>query len=176
MLLEHTREGAKMHKYKFCPLCGQRLLPGIFSNKKRSYCCKCHYIRYENPLPSAAAIAQLNGQILLIKRSVNPGKGLWTLPAGFIEAGETPEQACLRELYEETAMRGEVVALINAYHEYADVYGDILNLIYYVELCPGSPQAGDDVEAVCFVPLAKVGDLGFHCFNLGFQQFRNLNL
>ncbi len=159
-----------MKKYKYCPFCARPLLPGIFSNKKRAFCSNCNYVRYENPLPSVAAIALLNGQILLIRRAVEPGKGLWTLPAGFIEKGETPEQACLRELYEETAMRGEVRRLINAYHDYTGIYGDILNLVYYVRLYPGLPQAGDDADAVCLLPLGKMGDLGFRSFNLALGQ------
>lgn len=161
-----------MLKYRFCPLCGHNLRAGFLVDRERSYCPACGYVRYENPLPSVAAIAQLDGHIVIIKRSVDPGKGLWTLPAGFIEVAETPQQACLRELNEETGMKGTVIGLIDAYHELADVYGDILNLIYYVELFPGVPQAGDDVEAVTMVPAREVGDLGFQCFNRGYEEFR----
>ena len=71
----------------------------MLEGRKRLFCPKCGKIYYENPIPVVAVIARDNqGRILLIKRKVEPCKGEWALPSGFMEIEETPVQAVLREL------------------------------------------------------------------------------
>lgn len=159
-----------MNSFTYCPYCAHKLLKGNFGDRQRNYCPECSFVHYLNPLPATVAIAQLENKILLIKRGFDPGKGLWTLPSGFMEAGETPEQCCLRELKEETGMEGEIIRLINVYHEFSKMYGDVLNIAYYVKLIPGIPEAGDDADNVALVPINEVTDLGFRTFNLAFQE------
>lgn len=70
-------------------------------NRHRYVCDKCEFIFYENPRIIAGCIPVYGQKILLCKRAIEPRLGYWTLPAGFMENGETTEQAALRETYEE---------------------------------------------------------------------------
>jgi ADP-ribose pyrophosphatase YjhB (NUDIX family) len=160
-----------MAKYKYCPLCAHPLQVGWVESRQRSYCPQCDFIHYENPLPTVVALGLLDDQILLIQRGLEPRKGLWTLPSGFIEKGESPENACLRELLEESGMTGQIQQLIGVYHVDSSLYGDLISLIYYVHLNPGHPIAGDDAADAALVPVSQVTDLGFVSFNHAFQQF-----
>ena len=70
-------------------------------NRHRYVCDKCEFIFYENPRIIAGCIPVYGEKVLLCKRAIEPRLGYWTLPAGFMENGETTEQAALRETYEE---------------------------------------------------------------------------
>lgn len=160
-----------MSKYQYCPLCSHPLEVGWVESRHRSFCPHCHFIHYENPLPTVVALGLLDEQVLLIKRGMLPRQGLWTLPSGFIEKGESPENACLRELLEESGMTGSIQQLLGAYHADSALYGDLISLVYYVQLHPGHPVAGDDAADAALVPISQVTDLGFASFNHAFQQF-----
>ena len=77
-------------------------------NLKRYYCPECDTIFYTNPNVVVGALCIRNGKILMAKRNINPRKGLWTLPAGFMENAETLQDGALRETYEETGSKAEV--------------------------------------------------------------------
>lgn len=161
-----------MQTFIFCPLCSEKLQEDVIENRKRQFCPQCQYVHYINPIPATVAIGERDSQILLIKRGMEPMKGLWTLPSGFIEAAEPPEAGCLRELLEETGMKGTIENLTGVFHEYSNMYGDVLNIVYYVKLDEGIPIAGDDAEDVALVPIGEIGDLGFRCFNQAFGDFK----
>lgn len=161
----------RLFAYTYCPQCGQPLKKRLCSRRLRKYCPACDFVHYVNPLPAAVAIAEQGSELLLIKRSLPPGEGLWTFPSGFMEAGETPEKACLRELKEETGMVGEIQKLVGIYHAYSQIYGDVLNLCYQVKLVAGTLTAGDDAAAVRLVPVSGLRDLGFQSFNRAFKDY-----
>lgn len=163
-----------MRKFIYCPFCAHELEAGIIDNKERQFCPQCNFIHYENPLPTTVCIGELEGNVLLIKRGIEPLKGKWTLPSGFVELGETPEAGCLRELKEETGMTGDIANLIGVYHANSRVYGDIISTIYHVKLNPGQPVAGDDADDVKLVPIEMVDDLVFTAFNHAFARFKDI--
>lgn len=136
-----------MKKWLYCPLCKGSL------KKQKNYikCSNCNWHHYHNPLPSVAIFAMNEkGEILLIKRGIEPGKGRWALPSGFIETGETPEQTVIRELKEETGLNGTVADFLGVHIESTDVYGDVLLLGYKVELRGGKLKADSDTADVKF--------------------------
>jgi ADP-ribose pyrophosphatase YjhB (NUDIX family) len=161
-----------LHSFIYCPLCSEILQEDIIENRQRQFCTQCHYIHYINPIPAIISIGERDGKILLIKRGMEPMKGLWTLPGGFMEAAETPEAGCLRELFEETGMRGTIKNLIGVFHEFSQMYGDVLCIFYHVKLDDGTPAAGDDADNADLVPVDDVGDLGFICFNQAFGHYK----
>lgn len=98
---------------RFCPQCGcadlaQRVPEG--DTHARLICGGCQYIHYVNPKIIAGCIIEQEGKYLLCQRAIPPRPGTWTLPAGFMESGETTEQAALREVWEETGVRAEIVS------------------------------------------------------------------
>jgi ADP-ribose pyrophosphatase YjhB (NUDIX family) len=92
---------------KFCPECGdpvtQRIPAG--DNRLRFVCAHCETIHYQNPRIVAGCLPVWGDQVLLCRRAIEPRRGLWTLPAGFMENGETVQQAAERETFEEACAR-----------------------------------------------------------------------
>ena len=76
---------------------------------KRYCCADCHMIFYTNPNMVVGALCIRHDKILMAKRNINPRKGLWTLPAGFMENAETLEEGALRETFEETCSKAEAI-------------------------------------------------------------------
>ena len=87
----------------YCSQCGRAITVKIPSgdNRERHVCEHCEIIHYQNPRIIAGCIPFVGERVLLCKRAIEPRHGLWTLPAGFMENGETTVQGALRECYEE---------------------------------------------------------------------------
>ena len=149
-----------MKEYSYCPLCAAPLQRGAIDGKERKYCPGCGFIDYKNPLPVALAVPVKDGKFLLIKRGVPPLKGTWGSPSGFVEIGETPQEACLRELKEETGVSGEIVKLIGVDRiEDREVYGDMLVIRYLVRVTGGELVPGkEEVEDARFFDVSELPD------------------
>ena len=97
---------------KFCCNCAspvvKRVPPG--DNLPRWVCDQCGEIHYENPRVVVGSIPEFEGKLLLCRRAIEPRYGYWTLPAGFMENGETTAQAALRETLEEAGAQVELGA------------------------------------------------------------------
>ncbi len=162
-----------MYTFHFCPVCGKILQKRPRDPRDLDWCADCGYVHYKNPLPAAVAIVEREGELLLILRGMPPEKDKWTFPSGFMEAGESPEEACLRELKEETGLTGEIVDLLGVYHEPSEMYGDVLNIFFVVRPEPGSvPVAGDDAADVRYVPVEEIGDIAFASFRQAFAEYK----
>ena len=153
-----------MRDYVYCPFCATPMERRESKRGLRNKCPSCGFTQYKNPLPSVGAIAVKDGEVLLIQRGVEPAKGAWVFPTGFIDQGESPPEACLRELREETGLEGKIVRIIEAYAEEADIYGHILVIMYLVEVTGGELRPGDDAADARFFPPERLPDLLFNCF------------
>lgn len=103
---------------KFCCLCGAETI-----NKKpdgddkiRAVCSKCQHVHYQNPKVVNACIIEHQGKILLGKRTIEPRKGCWNVPAGFMENGESTRCGAIREVREEVCAELESVTLFGVYN------------------------------------------------------------
>lgn len=151
-----------MKKFTFCPACQGKLTPMIEDNNHLMYCRECSGKYYTNPLPSAVAfVRNLRGDILLVKRGVEPGIGKWALPSGFIEENELPEQAVVRELLEETGVQGSIERLVGVYTEPTKLYGNVLLIAYVLNLTGGRLRAGSDCRNAKFYPADRLPDIPF---------------
>jgi ADP-ribose pyrophosphatase YjhB (NUDIX family) len=92
---------------KFCSVCGTEVRVGIpgGDNRPRHICDRCGTIHYHNPKVVAGCIAHWEDQVLMCRRAIEPRHGLWTVPAGFMENGETTYEGALRETVEEANAR-----------------------------------------------------------------------
>lgn len=97
----------------FCSECGARVELKIpeADNRHRHICIQCKTIHYRNPKIVAGCIPEWNDKILLCKRAIEPRYGLWTLPAGYMEIGESTVEAAVRETLEEANARVQVLDL-----------------------------------------------------------------
>jgi ADP-ribose pyrophosphatase YjhB (NUDIX family) len=102
----------------FCSNCGQKLQvripPG--DHFPRHVCDACSTIHYQNPKLVVGCVPEHDGRILICKRAIEPRRGYWTIPAGFMENGETLQQAAARECYEEALARVEIGSLLTVAH------------------------------------------------------------
>ena len=100
---------------RFCSVCGhsveRRIPPG--DNRERDCCQHCGTIHYVNPRPVVGTIPVLQDCVLLCRRAIEPRYGKWTLPAGFMEIGETTAEGALRETLEEAGARIELGPLFS---------------------------------------------------------------
>ena len=101
----------------FCSSCAGALISEIPTgdNRFRHVCLNCGHIHYLNPRVIVGCIAVWGGKILLCRRNIEPKFGLWTIPAGFLELGETMEEGALRETYEESLAKVEITDLFGLY-------------------------------------------------------------
>ena len=83
----------------FCPNCGAKIVIRVPDGDSlpRHVCSSCGAIHYRNPLMVIGSIPEWDDQVLLCRRAIEPRHGFWTLPAGFMELGETVAQAAIRE-------------------------------------------------------------------------------
>ena len=98
---------------KHCKVCGGAAVYSMPAddNRERATCTVCHTIHYENPLNVVGTLPVWGDQVLLCRRNIEPRYGLWTLPAGFMELGETVAEGALRETVEEAGAHIELQGL-----------------------------------------------------------------
>jgi 8-oxo-dGTP diphosphatase len=137
---------------KFCPQCGTALQQETVADRVRPVCPGCGFIFYLNPIVAAGTLVERDGRVALVKRGVEPGRDLWGLPAGYVEADETAEEAAVRETREETHLGVELEGLLDALSFGVEPDRGVL-LIYAANLVSGSLEAGDDaLDARWFGP------------------------
>ena len=101
---------------KHCKNCGEKVvyrLPDDGDTRQRAVCPRCQTIHYENPLNVVGTVPHLGNKVLLCKRNIEPRRGKWTLPAGFMELHETTAQGAARETLEEAGAQFEMEALFS---------------------------------------------------------------
>lgn len=99
----------------YCSHCGQPVATRVPAgdNRPRDVCGKCGTVHYVNPKLVVGCVPEHQGQILLCRRAIEPRLGFWTVPAGFMELGETLAEAALRETWEEALARVELGRLFS---------------------------------------------------------------
>ncbi len=100
--------------YRFCPCCATALTSGVHGDRDRLGCPACGWVHWDNPTPVVAAVIEFEGQVLLARNAAWPPK-MFALVTGFLERDESPAEAVLREVKEETNLEGSAAFLIGAY-------------------------------------------------------------
>lgn len=157
---------------KFCSLCGSplehRVPPG--DNLPRHVCPNCGEIHYRNPKIIVGCVAEWEGRLLLCRRAIEPCLGLWTLPAGFMEVGETTAHAARRETHEEAGADVAIDALfavVNVPHI------DQVHLFYRGRMRSPQYAAGEESQAVKLVTEADIpwANLAFRSVELCLRAY-----
>ena len=147
---------------KYCSQCGLEITYSYIDGNNRFHCIHCQTVHYQNPKPTATLICMKGDQLLLGRRDRNPAKGQWGLIGGFMEINETIEEAALRELYEETKLKGEVIDIIGATSHFNTVFGDILLIGLTIKISDWSTlTACDDISEACFFVINSLPKLAF---------------
>ncbi len=143
------------HEYRFCPRCAGRLEGRVIkeAEPERLVCGRCGFVFYLGPKLVAGAIAELDGGIVLIQRSIEPGYGRWTFPGGFVERGEVAEVAAAREMLEETGLKIEVGAIVGLYTYEGQIPAIV---VFAAKVLGGEPAPLDETLAVRSFPRAAL--------------------
>ena len=161
-----------MKKLIYCSTCNTKNDFSTIEGELRYHCPNCKTIHYQNPKPTATLICIKKNEILLVKRAFSPAKGEWSLPGGFIELGETPEDAAKRELKEETNLNGEVVKLLGHCSHFNSVFGDILLIGMEVKIKNWDNLIpGDDAAEAGFFNIKNCPKLAFECHQKIFNMY-----
>lgn len=150
-----------MKPFDFCPACATRLSWG---QGEGGECPACGRTWYRNSAPTAGAAIVRDGRALVTLRAIEPEKGRWDVPGGFLSAGEEPIEGLRRELREELGIEVEVgiedcVSMVP--HPYGEEGDFVLALGFLARLVSGEPKAADDVADFRWVDLGEVDGLDF---------------
>jgi 8-oxo-dGTP diphosphatase len=147
---------------RFCPRCAGTLEERYveIEHQVRKVCVACGFIFYMNPKVVAGAIPQQGGRIWLLRRNVQPGLGLWTFPAGYVDLGERVPDAAIRETREETLLDIRLDRLLNIY-SYNDAA--VVLVVYAATVIGGRAQTTPESQEVKDFEVEKIpwGDLAF---------------
>ena len=118
----------------YCTYCGYKVSIAIpdGDNRERHVCVECGEIQYQNPKIVAGCLPVWEDRILLCKRAIEPRKGYWTIPAGFMENDETIEEGAVRETWEEARAR---VTELHLYQIYNVTRVNQIYMLFRAELC-----------------------------------------
>ncbi len=96
----------------YCPACAAPLVERVpeGDDRPRHVCPACDAVHYRNPIPVVGCVVERGSEVLLCRRAIEPSHGLWTLPAGFLEIGETARAGARRETWEEACADVEIIA------------------------------------------------------------------
>lgn len=145
----------------YCPRCGTKLGNQERRGKVRPVCPQCDWIFFPDPKVAAGVLVQQDGRVLLVRRANNPKKGFWTLPVGFVDAGEDPARAAERECLEETGLEVEVLRLLDAYSGQEHPRGAHIILVYQGVVHGGQLKPGDDASEIGYFSKADLPPLAF---------------
>jgi ADP-ribose pyrophosphatase YjhB (NUDIX family) len=151
---------------RFCPRCGQ---PAEVAFPRSLSCPTCGYGAYYNPKPVACAIPRdAAGNVLLLRRGFEPGAGLWTFPGGFVDLGESVEDAARREVREELEIDVELGPLVGVYSRAED---RIVLIVFHATAVDEPRTTEEAVEVAAFSPAAiPWGELAFWSTELALRD------
>jgi ADP-ribose pyrophosphatase YjhB (NUDIX family) len=145
----------------------------VGDNRERLVCPDCEYVAYENPKVVVGVVATWEDKLLMCKRAIEPRLGFWTLPAGFMEMGESPEEGAAREAWEEAYAKLEIVDLLAVY---SLRHISQLQLFYRARLLSPDVSAGPESQEVGLFSFDRLPatDLAFPSVHWAIDHFQQV--
>ena len=143
---------------KFCASCGTRLTMREHEGSQRPVCPACGRVVYYDPKLAVACVIERDGQTLMVRRAVQTGYGLWSMPGGYVDRGEPVETAAAREVVEEAGLIVEVGQLIGLF---SDAGNPVVVAAYAATEVGGVLAPGPESLDVGYFPLDGLPPLAF---------------
>jgi ADP-ribose pyrophosphatase YjhB (NUDIX family) len=177
---------ARPLELNYCPRCGHALEDRHAFGRVRRYCPACDRIVFREHKVAAGVLVEHHSSgashaidlpgVLLVRRCLDPRQGFWSFPAGFVDAGETPAEAAVRECREETGLNVEIIDLLDVIA--GEGHGDADIVIVYRARWVGGGRvedhlrAADDVDRVGFFSPGDLPPLAFRATQEAIDRWR----
>jgi len=146
------------HHYRYCPHCATPLTRALDGLRERPTCPRCGFVQYLNPPLAATIILPREGRVLLGRRTIEPRRGYWTLPGGYVELGESAEEAVAREAAEEMGIEVRVERLLGLH---SGAPSAVAVALYLGTIVRGEPEPLHEVDRVGFYDPANPPPIAF---------------
>ena len=160
--------------YRFCPRCAEGLERRQLKDgePERLVCGACAFVFYLDPKVAACTICRTDAGIVLLKRAIDPQRGLWVFPGGFVDRGEAGGDAAIRETLEEVGLRVSLTGILDAYSTPGNA---VVVVVYAAEVVGGTLEARDEtLEVRAFTPEEIPWDeLGFESTRSALRDYLN---
>ncbi len=163
------------NNFKHCTRCGGILAECVIDGKERLKCEVCGHIQYLNPTPAVGVCVVEEDKILLVQRAVEPKKGLWQIPAGFLEIDEDVEDCARREMKEETSLEVELKEILGVYSVFDDPRYVCVLVFYRGMITGGTLIAGDDAADAGFFSPEALPPIAFDCHKKAIVELLRTN-
>jgi len=147
----------------YCVNCGTSLQPRTLEGREVEGCAECGYVLWHDPkVVTLVVVENDQRQVVVGRRAIEPGYGLWCLPGGYVNDDEHPADSAVRECREEIAADVEITGLLGVYHIRKRGAPSMVGIGYRARLRPGEvPTAGTEMLEVCAFPRDSVPELVF---------------
>ncbi|MCL5959396.1 MAG: NUDIX domain-containing protein [Chloroflexi bacterium] len=139
-------------------MCSAPLEEQLIFDRMRPACPDCGFIHFQGPKLAAGAIPVKDGRVLLCRRAIPPRLGLWNFPAGYVDLGETIEDAAVREVREETLVEVRLDRLLGIYSRADD---PVVLVTFIATVVDGDPAVGHETSEVGLFPPGAYPELAF---------------
>lgn len=167
-----------MKKIKHCSLCGDELKITKIDGVNRKKCQSCEFINFNNPKPAVAAMIIKDRKMLLVKRAIDPHRGKWQIPGGFVESGENLEDGLKREIKEELGVDIEILDYLESFgdgYSYGVPEEKTVNIYFIVKIKNGQLKNDHENQEIKFFDLNKLPPVCFKNNRLAIESYQKWN-
>ena len=144
--------------HSYCHRCGNRMSQRSVAGATRPACDSCGAVVFFDPKLAVVVIVAHDGNILMVKRDIEPMMGRWSFPSGYVDRGEIVEEAAVREVREETNVEVKLDRLLGVYSGRG---APVVLVAYAASVQGGTAEAGDETQAVGWFPSDQLPPLPF---------------
>ena len=143
---------------RFCPQCGVPVSEREVGGRLRPHCFACELTFFADPKVAAGVLVIQDGKVILQRRAIDPGRGRWSFPSGYVERGEQVEDAASREVFEETGIQVRLTHLLGVYSQRNNM---VVLTVYLGEPVGGTLTTCEENDAVAFFAPDELPELAF---------------
>jgi ADP-ribose pyrophosphatase YjhB (NUDIX family) len=156
----------------YCVRCGSELVTRIIEGRMLEACPSDDFVLWQDPKVASAVVVEADGGVVLGRRSIEPGYGLWCLPGGFVNHDEHPADAAVRECAEEICAAVELTSLVGVYHVSKQDAHSIVGVAYSARLADGARLGpGSEMLEVKVFPIDSLPPLAFPSHRQVLEEF-----
>jgi ADP-ribose pyrophosphatase YjhB (NUDIX family) len=161
-----------MFEPSFCPRCGGHLVVNELEGRARPICQDCGFVYYVDPKVAVAVIVPYGEGIVLGRRDIDPGRGDWSFPSGYVDRGEVVEEAARREVEEEIGLRVAIDGLVGLYSTAGE---PVILAVYAARVVGGELRVGPEMSEVGVYPPDELPPMAFshdRCIVTDWRRFQ----